>query len=276
MTEEITAQIPLDRPMEYAEMENFIRLLAAEYSLHLQVIGTSLGGQAILAVCVGEASGDKARDAVLYVGGMEDNDWVSSAILMRFLRDYCVFHKEERRLYGVNLPYLWENRTIYVIPCLHPDGVCTPGSRKNKPVLQRPAFLQVRDGFHKGMPFDFSEDVHIAPECAALCQYCRFTPTRLCLYLTASESENNAAGEGVFATIPDCPGRAVTIGKLLSRMASWEFLRRGMEGSLAAWYSDTEKFPAIQIALGSDRTEVGYYYGYAALREVLFSAPLLL
>ena len=271
MTEEILTQAMLDRPMEYAVMERSLAALADTYALPVQTIGTSVSGRAIRALALGDPrlreNADKASYAALYVGGAEEGDWVSTAICLRFLRDYCVFRAENRRLYGVHLPYLWENRTIYVIPCLHPDGMYT--AKRSKSLLPRPQSLSIRESFLPGMPLSRTDGAMTPPETAAFCQFCLVTETRLLLHLTSS-------GENGICTVPHSTSRAATIGKLLARMASYPFAACEGQRSPVSWYTEEIHRPAFRIALGRDRSEVGYYYGYAALREVLFSAPLLL
>ena len=271
MTEEILTQAMLDRPMEYAVMERYLAALADTYALPVQTIGTSVSGRAIRALALGDPrlreNADKASYAALYVGGAEEGDWVSTAICLRFLRDYCVFRAENRRLYGVHLPYLWENRTIYVIPCLHPDGMYT--AKRSQSLLPRPQSLSIRESFLPGMPLSSTDGAMTPPETAAFCQFCLVTETRLLLHLTSS-------GENGICTVPHSTSRAATIGKLLARMASSPFAACAGPRSPVSWYPAEIHRPAFRIALGRDRSEVGYYYGYAALREVLFSAPLLL
>ena len=271
MTEEILTQAMLDRPMEYAVMERYLAALADTYALPVQTIGTSVSGRAIRALALGDPrlreNADKASYAALYVGGAEEGDWVSTAICLRFLRDYCVFRAENRRLYGVHLPYLWENRTIYVIPCLHPDGMYT--AKRSQSLLPRPQSLSIRESFLPGMPLSRTDGAMTPPETAAFCQFCLVTETRLLLHLTSS-------GENGICTVPHSTSRAATIGKLLARMASYPFAACEGQRSPVSWYTEEIHRPAFRIALGRDRLEVGYYYGYAALREALFSAPLLL
>lgn len=271
MTEEILTQAMLDRPMEYAVMERYLAALADTYALPVQTIGTSVSGRAIRALALGDPrlreNADKASYAALYVGGTEEGDWVSTAICLRFLRDYCVFRAENRRLYGVHLPYLWENRTIYVIPCLHPDSMYT--AKRSQSLLPRPQSLSIRESFLPGMPLSRTDGAMTPPETAAFCQFCLVTETRLLLHLTSS-------GENGICTVPHSTSRAATIGKLLARMASYPFAACEGQRSPVSWYTEEIHRPAFRIALGRDRSEVGYYYGYAALREVLFSAPLLL
>ena len=169
MTEEILTQAMLDRPMEYAVMERYLAALADTYALPVQTIGTSVSGRAIRALALGDPrlreNADKASYAALYVGGAEEGDWVSTAICLRFLRDYCVFRAENRRLYGVHLPYLWENRTIYVIPCLHPDGMYT--AKRSQSLLPRPQSLSIRESFLPGMPLSRTDGAMTPPETAA-------------------------------------------------------------------------------------------------------------
>ena len=271
MTEEILTQAMLERPMEYAVMERYLAALADTYALPVQTIGTSVSGRAIRALVLGDPrlreNADKASYAALYVGGAEEGDWVSTAICLRFLRDYCVFRAENRRLYGVHLPYLWENRTIYVIPCLHPDGMYT--AKRSQSLLPRPQSLSIRESFLPGMPLSRTDGAMTPPETAAFCQFCLVTETRLLLHLTSS-------GENGICTVPHSTSRAATIGKLLARMASYPFAACEGQRSPVSWYTEEIHRPAFRIALGRYRSEVGYYYGYAALREVLFSAPLLL
>ena len=272
MAEELYSLAALDRPMDYGMMEAYLGALADTYALPVQVIGTSISGRAIRAVCLGDprlqTDADKQACAAVYFGGMIEGDWVSTAILLRFLRDYCLFHAEGRRLYGVHLPYLWENRLIYVFPCIHPDGMRV--RKGDKAVCTRPASMQLRDGFFPGAPFACAEGANPAPEVSAVCPFLQFTPTRLCLSLCTADAEP------CLATVPDCAERTVTIGRLLSRMASYPFTRAARPGSLTAWYTTAIGRPAYTALLGRERSEVGYYYAYAAMREVLFSAPLLL
>ena len=271
MAEDMLSQILLDRPLDCVEMEEFLFALAERYALPVQVIGNSLSGRAIRAVCLGDPllrEETKMEFAAAYIGGMEDGDWISTAILLRFLRDYCLFRAEERRLYGVHLPYLWKNRTIYVIPNANPDGMHV--KKQGTAIRARPASMRIQGGFLPGAPFAGTENAAISPEVAGVCQFLQFTPTRLCVALSAENADP------AVATTVDCPDRAVTIGKLLSHMASWPFTRTEAPNSLAAWYTAAMRRPAFQVYLGPDRSEVGYYYGYAAMREVLFSAPLLL
>ena len=272
MAEELYSLGMLDRPMDYGAMETFLRALADTYTLPIHNIGTSLSGRSIYAVCLGDprllADKERGAYAAVYCGGIEDGDWVSTAILLRFLRDYCLFRAEGRRLYGVHVPYLWENRAIYVLPCVHPDGM--RAKDKEKTAYRRPESTRIRDGFFPGAPFDCAEGADPPPEVSAVCQFLHFTPTRLCLSLCACDAEP------CLATVPDCAERTVTIGRLLSRMASYPFTRTERPNSLAAWYTASIGRPAYTALLGGERAEVMYYYAYAAMREILFSAPLLL
>ena len=45
--------------------------------------------------------------------------------------------------------------------------------------------------------------------------------------------------------------------------------------SIPAWYAGESGHLAYGISLGSGQEEDGFYRGYAAVRELLFSAPLL-
>jgi g-D-glutamyl-meso-diaminopimelate peptidase len=98
----------------YCEMMKELDALCGEYPFFMRsVIGKSLVGREIPLISVG-----KGKKSVLFVGTHHGMEWITTALLLDFLRD---IGKEVTR--GGNLSFVLENRTLYVVPMLNPDGV---------------------------------------------------------------------------------------------------------------------------------------------------------
>jgi len=270
------------RPIEQVHLSEILYEQQNTYPAYLSIhsIGTSIRGEPIPAVVLGKP--DCSR-AVAYVGGIDGSDWLSTSLLMRFIGDYCRFLQDGRRLYSVSLPYLHANRTIFVIPRLNPDGavICRsgPGNRLAGGKLARlcpdgdySAWCANGCGAVLRQAFD-DENNPETPETTALKQYLRLYPSAMCLTL---DSDPMHCPTPVLHSVQKQIPRAKTVGRLLSRMASVPFILDDMSGSLCDWFTEEQKHPAFTFSLGSDRTENGFYHSYAALREVLFSCPLLI
>ena len=115
----------------------------------------------------------------VYVGGMRAVDLISPSVLLRFICDYAEFYSAGKRMYGINMQYLWEHRTIHVIPMLNPDGYTIRRKGADKCIMcDRLKNLNVRDGHE---PNDFSEWKYNA---------CALTDISRNLSVSVTESEN--------------------------------------------------------------------------------------
>ena len=98
----------------YSEMMKELDGLCDEYTFFMRsVIGRSLVGREIPLITVGQG-----KKAVLFVGTHHGMEWITTALLLDFLRDVG---KEMRR--GGETSVVLENRTLCVVPMLNPDGV---------------------------------------------------------------------------------------------------------------------------------------------------------
>ncbi len=270
------------RPLEQMQMTEILQTLWETYprTFTVHTIGTSIQGETIPAVVLGNPGNSRG---VVYVGGIDGSDWLSTSILMRFISDYCRFLKDGRRLYSISLPYLYANRAVYVIPRLNPDGavICRrgPGIRLAGGRMARlcpdgdysawcanGCGAVLRDAFTE-------ENSSETPEVSALKQYLQVCTPSLCLTL---DSDPMHCPSPMLTTVQKQVPRGKTVGRLLSRMASCPFTIEDMPGSLSEWYADTFGKPGFSFALGEDRSENGFFHCYASLREILFSSPLLI
>lgn len=277
-----TKEILCSRPLEQAQLNELLQNLQEAYPriFTVHTIGTSLQGEPIPAVVLGNPENSRS---IVYTGGIDGSDWLSTSLLMRFISDYCHFLKDGRRLYSISIPYLYANRAIYVIPRLNPDGfaICRngPGTKLAGGRLTRlcpdgdysawcanGCGATLRDAFTE-------EDAPETPEAAALKQYLQVCTPSLSLTL---DSDPMHCPSPMLNTVSRQIPRARTVGRLLSRMASCPFSVDDMPDTLNHWFTQTFNRPGFTFSLGADRSENGFYHSYASLREVLFSCPLLI
>jgi len=109
-------------PVDYASLMDTLQYISDSYPFAgVTYMGTSVLGRGIPMVTLGGERG-KCR-SVLYVGAHHGMEHLTSALLLRFIIDYCERVKKGGRVYNVSLDRLYKNRTIYVIPQLNVDGV---------------------------------------------------------------------------------------------------------------------------------------------------------
>ena len=65
----------------------------------------------------------KGSRKILYVGAHHGMEWITSAMLVQFVEEFCYATVTDRRI-GNHFPsVVYETHTLYVIPMLNPDGV---------------------------------------------------------------------------------------------------------------------------------------------------------
>lgn len=103
----------------YDVFKKYIRNLSVEYpKLQVASCGKSLLDRDITALVAG--SGERN---VLYVGGTHGMEWLTSLLLLKFLKNLMEAQKNNGELYGYNVRELLENCRLIVIPELNPDGI---------------------------------------------------------------------------------------------------------------------------------------------------------
>lgn len=292
---EMAATRELDMPKinykkagDHASLADYLNTLSLRYrSIRLGVLGVSVMGRDIPVVTLG---GRKSSPGVIYVGGYRGDDGVTPAVLLRFIHDYAQYLEAGRRVCSVSMPYLFEMRTIHIIPMLNPDGY----------VIRREGVTDIPNGDalrEKNGGDDFSSWRYSARG-ADLTRSFRMSGTFGGELACASEPEISAltryvgmASVGVFGEIKlalsltgesggiryrsgrSAP-RARTIGRLLERMTcEEEDVGELTSGGFSEWFTGEINRPAFDVGyMGAE----DYVNLYTTLREALFSSPLLI
>lgn len=51
------------------------------------------------------------------------NEWITSNVLMEFLKDFCYAYQNNLSIFGFSARNIYNSTTIYIMPMVNPDGV---------------------------------------------------------------------------------------------------------------------------------------------------------
>lgn len=279
------------------------RLEAKHSSVKVSVLGETIMGRSIPVITLGE---HRESRGVLYVGGMHGTDRYTPAVLLRFIKDYAEFLEAGKRMYSVSMPYLYASRTIHVVPMLNPDGyIIRKDGVSGIPIADRLVRMNEQTGGggdfsgwqYNSRGVDLAQNfVHLKndlpetsglnsesePETAALCHYIRMAENgvigRIELAMELNSENNRIRCTSGEVTAP----RAKTLARLLSRMTGCTVEKNSEVGSgLTDYFLRNLGRPAFSCGCVEEKFEAEslvdeYLRIYAAFREALFSAPLLI
>lgn len=253
-----------ERTADYTYLTECLGILEMKYStVRVTGIGESMLGRSIYAVSLGNPD----MPGVLYIGGVGAQDSHSTAALVRFVSDYADFLDRGKRMYGVSMSYLSTARSITVIPMLNPDGISI--ARTTAVPLHNisvPPEEWQGNARNADLMADF-ENAQREPETEAVTGFVRTVGNvNLCLTM-------HPAHPGISYN-PNA-ARAVPVGRLLARMIGCDVTKSA--SGIAEWFARETGNPAYTCAAYENRTTRpdGYITLYAAMREALFSAALL-
>ncbi len=285
-------KINYKKAADYFSLTDYINALSLKYRfVNVSSLGTTVMGREIPVISLGK---NKCSPGVLYVGGYHGTDVMTPAVLLRFVGDYAQFLEAGRRMYSVSMPYLYETRTIHIVPMLNPDGyVIRKNGVAEMPVRERLTEMSGGDftnwrynarGVDISKSFMYGGEFMSAgePEAEAICRYVGMASVgvigdiRLALSLNIEDCGiKYRSGKH---TVP----RTKTIGRLIERMSGCGIDEREMvSGGFASWFLCETGKPAFDFGCLADEGESvrdveDYIKIYASLREVLFSSPLLI
>lgn len=275
-------------------------------SLTLGCLGTSVLDRPIPVVTVGRSLQNRG---ILYLGGIHPTDVFTPAVLLRFLAEYAEALEGGKRMYNMRLPYLYENRTIHVIPMLNPDGYELRRHGAGEEVVRERLLKQnggedfrTWRGNARGVdlwrnftdgPDKVSDDETVCPEgTAGLSPESEPETSALCNYLRIMDEIGavlslHTIDGGIRAFSGDVyPPRSRTVLRLLARMTGCTPVRLPQPpdeigGSLTDWFIRETGKPAFECGCMTDENlrpdnPEDYRTVYASFREALFSAPLLI
>lgn len=81
-------------------------------------IGKSVWGKELYYIRLGHG-----KKKISYNGAHHGMEWITSAMLMKFAKDFLVAQQEEKGLCGFSVKALCEKASLYIIPMVNPDGV---------------------------------------------------------------------------------------------------------------------------------------------------------
>ena len=301
------SKIKYHRVRDYRTLVESLGELSMRHSvLELGYLGTTVLDRPIPVVTIGRS---KTSRSILCLGGIHPTDLLTPAVLLRFISEYAEFLNAGKPLYNVNLTHLFESRTLHIVPMLNPDGYeIRRYGAADEVVRERLRKQNGGEDFRawrgnaRGVdlwrnftecPEQPSDDETVCPqgtaglspesepETAALCNYLRIFDE------IAAVLSLHTIGSGIRAFTSDlCPPRSRTIARLLSRMTGCTPVPMPQtaaesEGSLTDWFIREQNKPAFECGCMVEedlRTDDPgeYIKVYAAFREALFSAPLLI
>lgn len=111
--------LSLEKDFDYDELTKKIEELHNEYNfLNVSTIGNSILGKRIPLITLG-----KGKKSIIYIGGHHGMEWITSALLIRFIKDICDEYAYGSHIFDISSRVLLETRRLYIVPMLNPDGI---------------------------------------------------------------------------------------------------------------------------------------------------------
>ena len=274
--------------------------------IDIGTIGTSLLGRQIPYISLG-----KGKKNILYIGTHHGMEWITSAILIRFVNEYAKEYTRGGNIYDISSRVLFETRKIYIIPMLNPDGVdySIHGVNKNNPLkdqlikmnknnldftnwqanargvdlnhnyqygFKEYKIIEHNLGICNGAPGKFSGlYAESEPETKSLCSFVRFINPSLALSL-------HTQGEEIFYTSGEkSPPNALPIVKTISRLTGYKIsIPTGSAsfGGFTDWFIDEFNKPSFTLECGLGKNPLPYDdldKIYSKLKRALYTIPIL-
>lgn len=293
---------------DYAVLCEYIDILESRYNfLSVTSIGESVLSKKIFMLTLGNEKADKS---VLYVGAHHGSEWITTLVLLRFINELCEYYSQRKQPFGININTLFSNRCLKIIPQLNPDGVDIQinGVSQNNVLYDRLTKMSGEDFSHwqsnaRGVDLNHNynagfeeykrleaENLIFAgptrfsgaypfsePETAAISSLLKFDSTvRMVLSL-------HSAGEEIYCSSgPSVTEKIINIGKKLSAVSGYKLgTPEGLAafGGLTDWVIGELGIPSFTIECGKGQNPIScnrYFEIYAAVREMLMIAPLLI
>lgn len=249
----------------------------------------------------------------LYVGAHHGMEWITAALLIRFVRELCQSAEEDRRIGKLSPATLLETHTLYIIPMLNPDGVeyQIHGVTEENPLYERLLSMNGQSqcfshwqanargvdlnhnydaGFEEYKKLEAESDItqgaptrysgpapESEPETRALCDLIRFHNDLLGVMTLHTQGE-----EIYFQSGAKVPKKSNSIAKKLADLTGYRpSTAEGLAsyGGLTDWCVQKLDLPAFTLECGRGENPLPYSMAasiYVDLRQALFTFPTLL
>ncbi len=296
-------------PFDHVRLTELLAQIADTYPFaELTYLGSSIMDRAIPMIKIGNAP-----RAVLYVGTHHGMEWITAALLVRFLEELCEAVEKKQRI-GAYYPVdLCKTRAVYILPMLNPDGADYQihGVASDNPLYERliemnggstdfsrwqanargvdlnhnydAGFaeykkLETEHGIAGGAPTRYSGlSPESEPEVSLLCNFIRFHQRELCGVMTL-----HTQGEEIFyrsgdVTLP----RTAHVARRLSALSGYRVSdAEGLAsyGGLTDWCVQKLGLPSFTLECGKGENPLPFSELsaiYLQLRHALFAFPRL-
>ncbi|MBQ9806641.1 MAG: M14 family metallocarboxypeptidase [Clostridia bacterium] len=299
-----------DQPciLDYNALMARVNALENRYSfLRVGCLGTSVLGRSIPLLTLGNGT----RKA-LYVATHHGMEWITSALLLRFVNDLCTASERQTQIGGAMPHWMLESHTLYIVPMLNPDGAeyQIHGLAPENPLYERVLKMngnsedfshwqanargvdlnhnydagfaeykqiEIENGTDSGSPTKFSgESPESEPETAALANLIRTCEPSGVMTL-------HTQGEEIFYQSGDqTPPRAEKIAQQLASVSGYRLscaTGTAAFGGLTDWCVQSLGIPSFTVECGFGKNPLPYTQFssiYCRLRRMLFLFPMLL
>ena len=289
---------------DYSALMRCVRVLSECYGfLNFSYLTESAMGKGIPLIALGE--GEKR---IFYIGAHHGAERITSAVLIKFIAEFCAHVKRGSAVCGMNPEYLMKTRTVCVIPMLNPDGVDISANGAPLDSLWRERLVKMNGSQDftywqanaRGVDLNHNYDADFeaykqiegklgifggcaskysgeAPESefetGALCNFLRFnTPTALMtLHTQGREIYYTSGGK--------CPSSSGAVAKRLSELTGYRLEEpdgSAAYGGLTDFCIQKLGIPAFTLECGKGKNPLPkgeLPYIYSELRKALFTFP---
>ena len=274
--------------------------------IEVSSIGNSILENAIPLISIG-----KGNKNVIYIGGHHGMEWITSALLIQFINDYCENYRNGSRTFDISTRVLFETRRMHIIPMLNPDGIdyCIHGVNEKNILKDRLVKMNKNSydfsnwqanargidlnhnysvgfseykkiekelGLYNGANSKYSgEFPESEPETKALCNFVRYIKPELAITL-------HTQGEEIYYTSGEHSAtNSIPILKTISRLTGYQISMpagTAKYGGFTEWFIDEFDKPSFTIECGKGKNPLPINQLdaiYSHLKRAFFTIPIL-
>ena len=294
---------------QYFDHNNLEKLLM-EYKNQYEFLDVGTLGNSILGKNISRITIGKGKKSVIYIGAHHGMEWITSALLMQFIHDFCEEYQKGTNIFDVSTRVLFETRKIHIVPMLNPDGIdyAIHGINENNIMYNRLIKMNGKTdfshwqanargvdlnhnynaGFSEYKIIEHKENISCGetkysgeysesePETRALCNFVRFERPELALTL-------HTQGEEIYYTSGEkSTNTSLTIAKTLSRLTNYKISfpsGTAKYGGFTDWFIEEFDKPSFTLECGLGENPLPFSDFdkiYSAIKRSLFIAPILI